>query len=97
MGRQECPHYRSESFFRSIIGRYREYKEKPHIVIKDRREAIAYAVSQARCNDILILAGKGHEEYEIRGRERLPFSERQIVAGCMSKRLAEEGYENTAE
>ncbi len=62
-------------------------KEKPHVVIPDRRDAIAYAVSQAQKGDILLLAGKGHEEYEIKGMVRLPFSEREIVAGEMRARM----------
>ena len=65
-------------------------KEKPHKIILDRHEAIAYAVESARRGDIILLAGKGHEEYEIKGRERLPFSEREIVASCMAKRLGQE-------
>ena len=63
-------------------------KEKPYIVIKDRRLAIAYAIDNARAGDVLLLAGKGHEEYEIRGKNRLPFSERQIVAECLALRKA---------
>ena len=61
-------------------------KEKAHKVLPDRREAIAYAVNHARNGDIVLLVGKGHEEYEIRGRERLHFSERAIVAECMARR-----------
>ncbi|MBR2011571.1 MAG: UDP-N-acetylmuramoyl-L-alanyl-D-glutamate--2,6-diaminopimelate ligase [Clostridia bacterium] len=65
-------------------------KEKPYKIIADRREAIAFAVDTAECGDILLLAGKGHEEYEIRGRTRLPFSEREIVAACMAKKQGEQ-------
>ncbi len=65
-------------------------KEKPYSVIKDRRLAIAYAIENARAGDILLLAGKGHEEYEIRGKSRLPFSEREIVAECLAARKARE-------
>ncbi len=61
-------------------------KEKPYAVIKERRHAIAWAIEHARAGDILLLAGKGHEEYEIRGKSRLPFSERQIVARCLAAR-----------
>lgn len=64
-------------------------KEKPYKIIADRREAIAYAVDTAAPGDILLLAGKGHEEYEIKGRYRLPFSEREIVAACMAKKVEE--------
>ncbi len=61
-------------------------KEKPYVVIKDRKQAIFYAVENARAGDILILAGKGHEEYEIRGNLRLPFSEREIVHAALLKK-----------
>lgn len=66
-------------------------KEKPHVVIPDRRVAIAYGVSHARPGDILILAGKGHENYEIRGKERLPFSERELVQKFFRER-EEDGH-----
>lgn len=61
-------------------------KERPYRVIIDRKEAIRYAISTARKGDIILLAGKGHEEYEIRGRERLDFSERAIVQVCCAER-----------
>lgn len=64
-------------------------KEKPHKIILDRKEAIAYAIDTAHEGDIVLLAGKGHEEYEIKGRERLYFSEREIVAACLAKRFGE--------
>ena len=64
-------------------------KEKPYRVIEDRREAIRYAIATARPKDLIVLAGKGHEEYEIRGRERLYFSEREIVQECLLERKKE--------
>ena len=54
-------------------------KEKPHLVIADREEAIRTAVSLAREEDILLLAGKGHERYEISDGKRIPFDEREIL------------------
>ncbi|MBR2353323.1 MAG: UDP-N-acetylmuramoyl-L-alanyl-D-glutamate--2,6-diaminopimelate ligase, partial [Clostridia bacterium] len=54
-------------------------KEKPHLVIADRRNAIEAAVALARRGDILLLAGKGHERYEIYEDKRIPFDERQIL------------------
>jgi UDP-N-acetylmuramoyl-L-alanyl-D-glutamate--2,6-diaminopimelate ligase len=49
--------------------------EGAYAVLPDRREAIAVAVSIARSGDIVVVAGKGHEDYQIIGRERLPFSD----------------------
>ncbi len=48
--------------------------------IEDRRAAIAYALQWANAHDVVLLAGKGHETYQVRGTERLPFDEAQIVS-----------------
>jgi len=54
-------------------------------VINDRSEAIAHAVDQASAGDIVLIAGKGHEDYqEIKG-ERLPMSDVEIVRGLLAK------------
>jgi UDP-N-acetylmuramoyl-L-alanyl-D-glutamate--2,6-diaminopimelate ligase len=53
--------------------------QRDHERIEDRREAIARALGGASLNDVILLAGKGHETYQIRGTARLPFDEREIV------------------
>ena len=53
--------------------------QRPHERIEDRRDAIARALASASPNDVVLLAGKGHETYQIRGTARLPFDEREIV------------------
>ena len=53
---------------------------KAHERIEDRRAAIARALAIAGDDDVILLAGKGHETYQIRGTEKLPFDEKQIVA-----------------
>jgi len=52
---------------------------KPHQRRSDRREAIALALQLARPGDTILLAGKGHETYQIIGKEKQPFDERAIV------------------
>lgn len=47
--------------------------------ITDRRAAIAFALQQSTADDVVLLAGKGHETYQIIGHDRLPFDERAIV------------------
>ena len=52
----------------------------PHVRIADRHAAIAHALAEARDGDVVLLAGKGHETYQIRGTVKHPFDERAIVA-----------------
>ncbi|MDQ3997854.1 MAG: UDP-N-acetylmuramoyl-L-alanyl-D-glutamate--2,6-diaminopimelate ligase, partial [Gemmatimonadota bacterium] len=47
--------------------------------IEDRRQAIARAITIAGPDDVVLLAGKGHETYQVRGTEKLPFDERVVV------------------
>jgi UDP-N-acetylmuramoyl-L-alanyl-D-glutamate--2,6-diaminopimelate ligase len=51
-----------------------------HVRIEDRRAAIARALELATPRDVVVLAGKGHETYQVRGTTRLPFDERIIVS-----------------
>ena len=51
----------------------------PYLAIPDRAEAIRTAVEMTEAGDILVLAGKGHESYQLIGNERVPFSERSIL------------------
>jgi UDP-N-acetylmuramoyl-L-alanyl-D-glutamate--2,6-diaminopimelate ligase len=48
-------------------------------VIENRRQAIEFALCKARKGDTVILAGKGHETYQIIGNEKIPFDEREVV------------------
>ncbi len=50
-----------------------------HERIENRRLAIARALSQARPGDVVLLAGKGHETYQILGTTKTPFDEKEIV------------------
>ena len=52
---------------------------KTHRRIVDRREAILAAIAEGRAGDTILLAGKGHETYQVVGKEKLPFDEREIV------------------
>ena len=56
----------------------------PHSVIENRREAICWALENSKTNDVLILAGKGHETYQIFGKEKTHFDEREVVAEYFS-------------
>lgn len=56
----------------------------PVYIIENRKKAIEYALQKAQKNDIILLAGKGHETYQIIGDEKIPFDERKIVADFLS-------------
>jgi UDP-N-acetylmuramoyl-L-alanyl-D-glutamate--2,6-diaminopimelate ligase len=51
----------------------------PFTVIEDRKEAIYQGIEMARENDVVLIAGKGHEDYQIIGDQRLHFSDREVA------------------
>ena len=57
----------------------------PHVVIENRREAIRYALSIAKKDDIVVLAGKGHEYYQEINGVKYPFDEKVIVAELLDE------------
>jgi UDP-N-acetylmuramoyl-L-alanyl-D-glutamate--2,6-diaminopimelate ligase len=61
---------------------------KPFKSISDRRLAITDAIWGARSGDVVIIAGKGHETYQIVGNEKFHFDDREVAAEAL-KRLAE--------
>lgn len=55
-------------------------------VIPDRREAIAWAIEHHQPGDVILLAGKGHEDYQIIGKTKIHLDEREVVADVLRKR-----------
>jgi UDP-N-acetylmuramoyl-L-alanyl-D-glutamate--2,6-diaminopimelate ligase len=62
--------------------------DTPLTVEPDREKAINKALSMARPGDIVILAGKGHEDYQIIGKTKHPFDDRKVAL----RALASLGY-----
>src|SRR5262249_59221074 len=56
--------------------------------IVDRRAAIERAIAIARPADTVVIAGKGHEDYQIVGRERLPFDDRSEARRALDRSRA---------
>jgi len=54
-------------------------KAKENFVVTDRKEAIAKALSEASTGDVVIIAGKGHENYQIIGNKKEHFDDREII------------------
>lgn len=55
-----------------------------YVVIPDRAQAIAHAIAAARAGDTVLLAGKGHETYQIVGRDKRPFDDRREAAQALA-------------
>jgi UDP-N-acetylmuramoyl-L-alanyl-D-glutamate--2,6-diaminopimelate ligase len=58
-------------------------------IIENRAAAIAWTIANAKSNDVVLIAGKGHENYQIIGNERLDFSDYGAAAGNLAKPAAE--------
>ncbi len=54
-----------------------------HQVIQDRKMAISYAIEQAKEGDTILIAGKGHESFQLVRRHEIPFSDQYIAAQCL--------------
>jgi len=61
-----------------------KFKAPPHVVIENRREAIHYAVKNAQSGDVILLAGKGHETYQILETGKIHFDEREVLAEALN-------------
>jgi UDP-N-acetylmuramoyl-L-alanyl-D-glutamate--2,6-diaminopimelate ligase len=73
----------------SLQGIDRGKYDKGYTIIPDRREAIFTAVSIAGPRDILLIAGKGHENYQILGEKRIFFDDTIVAREALDKRCAE--------
>ncbi len=57
----------------------------PYTVIENRKQAIEYALKNAKSSDVIILAGKGHETYQVLADGTIDFDEREIVKSILEK------------
>ncbi|HEY6327396.1 MAG TPA: UDP-N-acetylmuramoyl-L-alanyl-D-glutamate--2,6-diaminopimelate ligase [Candidatus Cybelea sp.] len=62
--------------------------KREHVVELDRRRAIERAIGEARSGDVVLIAGKGHETYQIIGDRVLPFDDAQVARAALSLREA---------
>ncbi|MEM9335667.1 MAG: UDP-N-acetylmuramoyl-L-alanyl-D-glutamate--2,6-diaminopimelate ligase, partial [Pseudomonadota bacterium] len=54
--------------------------------IEDRAAAIGWAINHAAANDLVLIAGKGHERVQLIGDERLPFSDVEVAQAIFDRR-----------
>ncbi|HYX37425.1 MAG TPA: UDP-N-acetylmuramoyl-L-alanyl-D-glutamate--2,6-diaminopimelate ligase [Oligoflexus sp.] len=72
-----------QAIIQDILGGMSQGKHK---AIVDREAAILYAIQQAKSGDSILIAGKGHEDYQIIGKEKFPFDDRQVASRCLRTR-----------
>ncbi|HEX5873237.1 MAG TPA: hypothetical protein VFY60_01230, partial [Pyrinomonadaceae bacterium] len=58
---------------------------KPYRKIADRTEAIHQAISEARVGDLVLIAGKGHEDYQIIGGETFHFDDKEVARAALDR------------
>ena len=61
------------------------------LAIVDRREAIGKAIEMARPGDLVLIAGKGHEKYQVVGDRVLPFDDVAVAQAALAKRRTNSG------
>jgi UDP-N-acetylmuramyl tripeptide synthase len=57
------------------------------VKLADRREAIFRAIAEARDGDVVLIAGKGHENYQILGERKIHFDDKEVAREAMRERL----------
>ncbi len=76
-------HEASAAIINDILAAWTEHDTQP-TVIANREQAIRHAVQYATADDVILVAGKGHEDYQLIGDQRLPFSDRALVATLLT-------------
>ena len=79
--RTEDPHAIIEEILVGMEG-----SDTPYVVVENREEAIRWAMDHALPGDVVVLCGKGHETYQVVGREKRHLDEREVVAAHLAAR-----------
>jgi UDP-N-acetylmuramoyl-L-alanyl-D-glutamate--2,6-diaminopimelate ligase len=64
----------------------RGHKPTPSLAIVDRRAAIEKAIRDSRPGDLVVIAGKGHEKYQVIGHRSLPFDDVEVARAALARR-----------
>ena len=70
--------------------------KRGYVVQSDRTQAITSALMTARTGDCVVIAGKGHEDYQIIGTEKRPFDDRAVARRVLAGRGVRAGVRTTA-
>ena len=63
-------------------------KKAEVFVLEDRKEAIGQAIEMAEPHDVVLIFGKGHEDYQIVGKEKIPFQDQEVARHWLKKRCS---------
>ena len=63
-------------------------KSTPYLAISDRKTAIERAIRDAAAGDLVLIAGKGHEKYQVIGERTLPFDDVEVARAALARRRA---------
>jgi len=75
-----------EHIIDEIVAGFENPDSRTIVVEPDRKKAVDLAIKTAGKNDIVLIAGKGHETYQIIGTQRFDFSDKDIAQKCLRKR-----------
>ncbi|MHC4086858.1 MAG: UDP-N-acetylmuramoyl-L-alanyl-D-glutamate--2,6-diaminopimelate ligase [Planctomycetota bacterium] len=77
---------RPDDIISEIVTGFENPDSQAIVVEPDRKKAIEFAIKTASRDDIVLIAGKGHEDYQIIGTQKFDFSDRLIAKQCLSNR-----------
>ncbi|UVT15316.1 MAG: UDP-N-acetylmuramoyl-L-alanyl-D-glutamate--2,6-diaminopimelate ligase [Nitrospira sp.] len=83
--RTEDPHAILEQVEVGVIDALRQRSHVQYRKVADRREAIKEAVREARAGDMVLIAGKGHEDYQIIGTQKFHFDDREVARDAIER------------
>jgi UDP-N-acetylmuramoyl-L-alanyl-D-glutamate--2,6-diaminopimelate ligase len=89
--RSEDPARIIEEIQRGITSDTRRDSAQSVLTIVDRRAAIAKAIEVARPGDLVLVAGKGHEKYQVIGDRTLPFDDVEVAREALARRRTNSG------
>jgi len=76
----------AEDIINEIAAGFQNPDSRKITIEPDRKKAIQFAIETAAKNDIVLIAGKGHETYQIIGTQKIDFSDKDIAQECLRKR-----------
>jgi UDP-N-acetylmuramoyl-L-alanyl-D-glutamate--2,6-diaminopimelate ligase len=89
--RSEDPGRIIDEIQRGLTADTRRDRDQRLLAIVDRREAIAEAIALARPGDLVLVAGKGHEKYQVIGSQVLPFDDVAVAREALDRRRTNSG------